>query len=825
MGLLKVHSGWIQKFFLFAIISVQIKISITTKTRHQNVMLQEVSQVKRFERHRRQDVASTSSSNAPTTTSVTSTPTTSPETTTTGTFTASSSPEPVTSPTQTQTTTVTSSQTTTLTTTRKSTSSAEPVTTTSITSTLTTTATASQTTTGTSSVTSTGSTTFSTTPTSTATSTVSTSLSSTVTTTKTQTQTTTNTFSDTTTKTSTQTSSITTTKTTSATTSPTTTTITSTLTSTLSSTITTSVSSTPSTTPTATATSTVTSTETSSITSSQTSTITTTMSTTVTSSVTSTATTTAVVADLRCHNITSTEAVIQSQDGGLSTCTGQARVINEILDVCPTSRVGNIACGNQLGVTDLLFVVKTPDGSIGNLTTCMNVAKALSDAITEFRGPAGGSVEVLCLGSVLYIGAGVCPDSVHSLNQMIQAFEGGGFSNCEVTTPTTSLTTSPTTTSPTSTVSSSQTSSPSTTGTLSFTTSPTTSVTSSVTTTPTFQYKYVLVFEGATSTNTGANKRFSTSKQSSARLFVVQSNADLEDCEDRCDALYDCKGIYFWTTKAGHVRCAGLNNLGSEDGVLEGIVSYSYRREILTTSTIVTTTTQTSTQTSTATTSPNQMYELVYSTPFRFANGKQATLSTGETNILFSLTFEVTLRLCQDECTLRENCKGIYLWYPVSTPNTARCNGLAFPDTTSKSVSAEAYSYLKRNTSESNANPIESEDDDSLKDSFEDKQHTTSPLVIIIPVLGILVFVVLVLSVVRLRWAKQVLSDLSNTHYYPEDPLPSCNVLGNPGNMPVSEELEPESKHYYPVSNSPGFSLMNSEMDTQLQSSRHYYPS
>eukprot|EP00729_Bicosta_minor_P005849 gene5849-898_t len=252
-----------------------------------------------------------------------------------------------------------------------------------------------------------------------------------------------------------------TTPTSSATSTETTTTMTSTLTTT------------PTTTTTATRSQTTTPTTTTTQTTSPTTTTTQTTTETTTTRTTS-ATTTEFFGTFQCK-VSGDIGLLRTTTGDYTTCERQVAVLNMVLETCPIDYGGVVGCKTQLGIESVLNNMEEGQAS---LSACGDLADAIAHAITEYRGPAGDDGTVTCVGSALTSPPDECEAAAETLNDLTEDFIRGGFQNCEVTTPTTTGTTSPTTsttatTSPTSTtITSTPTTSPTTTTTV--TSTPTT---------------------------------------------------------------------------------------------------------------------------------------------------------------------------------------------------------------------------------------------------------------------------------------------------------------------------------------------------------------
>lgn len=201
------------------------------------------------------------------------------------------------------------------------------------------------------------------------------------------------------------------------------------------------------TTPTTTPSSTTTSSTTSST---QTSSTKTSTSTTTTTTPTTTQTTTPFYGAFGCSG--GKLSVANSQ-----VCDSQVDKLNAALTACDPGYAGTIGCEVSGGVQ---MVVDTALGCAGSVAI-------LNAAVREFRGPAGDASTWQCLGPKVIVDLGAtCATAAATVNAMVLAFDGGGFADCTVTTPTTTETTT-------------------TTGTSTLTTTPTSTVTTTVTTSPT----------------------------------------------------------------------------------------------------------------------------------------------------------------------------------------------------------------------------------------------------------------------------------------------------------------------------------------------------
>ena len=206
-----------------------------------------------------------------------------------------------------------------------------------------------------------------------------------------------------------------------------------------------------------------------------------------------------------------------ADDGG---CETQAAALTDILKACGDANTGaavtdgrRVECREQLGVEMVLTNVGA-DGD-ADAGSCQATAAVLSAALTEFRGPFGTATSVECLGAGFkFTDAAQCQAAAATMNAMTAAHAGGGFKNCEVTTPTTTPTTTTTqTTSGTSTATSTPTT----------TTTPITTPTSSPTTTTT---------ETTTPTTTTTETATPTSTPTTTpttTAFVVAPPAEGED--------------------------------------------------------------------------------------------------------------------------------------------------------------------------------------------------------------------------------------------------------------------------------------------------------
>eukprot|EP00729_Bicosta_minor_P028797 gene28797-31877_t len=235
----------------------------------------------------------------------------------------------------------------------------------------------------------------------------------------------------------TPTSSQTTTATSTVTSSPTTTT---TATSTRTTTATTSPTTTPTTTTTATSsrTSTVTTSATTTPTTTTTQTTTLTTTTTATTSQTTTPTSTPYLPQMEC--IQKYGTTFLGGDG----CLRDAIYINRILDSCIANQgyaTGKVACVDDGG--DLILGWDTASGH-----DCATTAAALIDVVREFTGPAVQRVEDFSCTQIgdSFTDETECGETKDLLRRVIAGYVDHSFRVCEVTTPTTSATTSPTST-------------------------------------------------------------------------------------------------------------------------------------------------------------------------------------------------------------------------------------------------------------------------------------------------------------------------------------------------------------------------------------------
>ena len=274
---------------------------------------------------------------------------------------------------------------------------------------------------------------------------------------------------------------------------------------------------------------------------------------------------------------------------------------------------------------------------------------------------------------------------------------------------------------------------------------------------------------GAQDANEGKPRRFATARQSSSRLFLKTSEATRAICEATCDGLDECLGYYLFVSSKGADRCTGLSALGDDDeggndGVLEGVTSWSYRKIDATTTTPTTTATEAATTTTsgesttpTSTPDPGYWYKLIFKTPHRFANAKQR-LTNDELNLLFLMQEDVTLHKCQMRCNSISNCKGIYFFVPVDF-DTHRCYGMALPnDKESKLIKNPGFSYIRMDPG--------TEDSGELKSAVVETQvHSTSKGWVAMPIVLILMILVYVK-----RAAKVIAQpDLPpRKHFYPE---------------------------------------------------------
>lgn len=294
--------------------------------------------------------------------------------------------------------------------------------------------------------------------------------------------------------------------------------------------------------------------------------------------------------------------------------------------------------------------------------------------------------------------------------------------------------------------------------------------------------------EGAQDSNDGKSRRFATARNAKSRLWLTMSGATRSNCEALCDEEADCLGYYLFVTKKDASRCTGLSDIGDDedgdnDGVLEGIVSYSYRKVDYTSTTpttteIVSTTTEEST-TPTTTPDPGYWYKLIFETPHRFANAKQR-ITNGKLNLLFFMQEDVTLHLCQMKCNGISNCAGIY-YFEADEFETLRCYGLAVPDTeNSKLIRNPGYSYIRMD-------PGTEDDADSgeLKSAPADpNQHTTKRGWLAAPAIIILMIVAYVARAGRVIAEPSVPSP--RTHYYPG----ADNTDGSTSRNGISESAD-----------------------------------
>ena len=70
---------------------------------------------------------------------------------------------------------------------------------------------------------------------------------------------------------------------------------------------------------------------------------------------------------------------------------------------------------------------------------------ALIAAIRKFRGPEGAAPAIECGFGASFVDTAECTGAATVLNEMADAYVGGGFQACEANTPTTTVTTSVTT--------------------------------------------------------------------------------------------------------------------------------------------------------------------------------------------------------------------------------------------------------------------------------------------------------------------------------------------------------------------------------------------
>jgi hypothetical protein len=143
-----------------------------------------------------------------------------------------------------------------------------------------------------------------------------------------------------------------------------------------------------------------------------------------------------------------------------------AAALSQVLASCVPALDLELSCGSAIGVADLVLVGGGGDDEDG---LCDVAAAALNGALVAFAGPAGPggggddapAETVSCRGPLLDVsstaasnavtGGGACSESssalVGTINAMLEAaVHGGPFSDCQITTVTSTATTSPTTT-------------------------------------------------------------------------------------------------------------------------------------------------------------------------------------------------------------------------------------------------------------------------------------------------------------------------------------------------------------------------------------------
>lgn len=204
------------------------------------------------------------------------------------------------------------------------------------------------------------------------------------------------------------------------------------------------------------------------------------------------------------------------------------------------------------------------------------------------------------------------------------------------------------------------------------------------------------------------------SNDGSVSLFL-QDGKSLGLCQQACDAIVNCEGIYYWRGASGEYKCRGLSDLG--DIKLTTDAGFSYKRNTTqpdgytatsTTSTTVstsstsssettassTTTTATSSTTTssftssstsgtaTTTTTPKKYQHVSFSERFRSEFTSAGTVSgfrfsavNDEENFLW--TEESTNeQACECKCREDEECKGLYIWFTFN-PDSTSCTGLS----------------------------------------------------------------------------------------------------------------------------------------------------
>lgn len=205
---------------------------------------------------------------------------------------------------------------------------------------------------------------------------------------------------------------------------------------------------------------------------------------------------------------------LNTSEAGSGACTYSARLLNEILGICPTA-TGAITCETR-GDFELLL-----DTTVANL--CDTTAAAITAALVELQGPGynGPSLAVQCaLFQHFFVQAADCNRTVGQLNRLLNSHLLGEFADCEVTSPTTTVTTT-VTSSATTTVTSSQTTTA--------TSTQTTSVTSTQTTTPGASRFVCLEKFGTTYLTVAQNQHCPRQARALAESLRACPNAPLED--------------------------------------------------------------------------------------------------------------------------------------------------------------------------------------------------------------------------------------------------------------------------------------------------------
>lgn len=160
-----------------------------------------------------------------------------------------------------------------------------------------------------------------------------------------------------------------------------------------------------------------------------------------------------------------------------TVCESQAELLNTVLDKCGSS---GLKCQK---IDDSTMLLDEGDGAPG--------VAGLKAMLKEYT--RGTDYEItIQIGSIVSFSGKECATGVEQMNAALASFLDGTFADCEMTTPTSSVTTTETTTTMTTSPTTSITSSPSTTvsstGTSTQTTTPTTTTTVTTTGTTTALY-------------------------------------------------------------------------------------------------------------------------------------------------------------------------------------------------------------------------------------------------------------------------------------------------------------------------------------------------